>query len=270
MFGVELIVPFFIIGPPAMKYAAAILFILLMVLIQLTGNYGFFNLLGIALSFLLLDDTLFLPTFHWLFPHHADVLVVGQAPAAFTGLGYGVAAIVLVLSLRPVLRLFRVEIDWPKRLEPLMEFLESLRLVNSYGLFSVMTTERPEIIVEGSEDGDVWRAYGFKWKPNESRDALRFVAPHQPRLDWQMWFAALGYYQNHPWFSRFLRSLLEGSPEVLALLKTNPFSGTKPRFIRAVIYDYRFTNRAERRAGAGWWKREWRGMYSPVFGRKET
>src|SRR2546429_6880738 len=128
-----------------------------------------------------------------------------------------------------------------------------------------MTTERPEIIVEGSYDRTDWREYEFKWNPGEVRRARRFVAPHQPRLDWQMWFAALGYYPNQPWFSRFLRRLAAGSPAVLSLLKTNPFPDAPPRYIRAILYDYRFTVRAERRANGAWWRRERRGLYSPII-----
>jgi hypothetical protein len=127
-----------------------------------------------------------------------------------------------------------------------------------------MTLERPELIVEGSNDGEHWRPYRFKWKPGEVAQAPRFVAPHQPRLDWQMWFAAIGWYPNHPWFERFLERLLEGSPAVLALLAGNPFPGSPPREVRAVVYDYRFTTRAERRATGAWWRRERRELYCPV------
>jgi len=266
MFLVEVFVPFFILVPPPMRYASSALFILLMLLIELTGNYCFFNFLGIALSLLLLDDKALLPAFGWLFPGTALPLYLVHPPAALNVAGIAVAVVIIALSLRTVLRLFRIEIDWPRSLEPIVEFFEGFRLVNSYGLFSVMTTERPEIIIEGSNDGIQWHEYQFKWKPGDITRAPRFIAPHQPRLDWQLWFAALGFYQNHPWFRRFLRRLLEGSPEVLSLLRTNPFPGTNPRFVRGVLYDYRFTTQAERRASGAWWKREWRGMYSPVLG----
>ena len=142
---------------------------------------------------------------------------------------------------------------------------EPFHLVNSYGLFSVMTTERPEIIIEGSRDGVNWQAYELKWKPGDVKRSPRFVAPHQPRLDWQMWFAALGYYPNNPWLRRFLMRLLEGSPAVLSLLKSNPFPHIPPRFVRAVFYDYRFTNRQQRAATGAWWRREARGLYSPIL-----
>ncbi len=95
--------------------------------------------------------------------------------------------------------------------------------MNGYGLFAVMTPSRPEIVVEGSRDGTTWLPYEFKWKPGDPTRRPRFVEPHQPRLDWQMWFAALGTYEDNPWFLSFLRRLLEDSPPVLRLLKTDPF-----------------------------------------------
>jgi hypothetical protein len=265
MFVIETFVPFLIIGPGPMRYTAAISFIALMLLIQVTGNYCFFNLLGIALSLLLLDDSVFLPAYGWLFPGRTTPEVSSACPIGLE-IAAGVAAgIIIALSARPMFRLFRLEFQWPGPLEGLVEFFESFRLVNSYGLFSVMTTERPEIIIEGSQDGNEWQPYEFKWKPGDVKRRPQFVAPHQPRLDWQMWFAALGSYQNHPWLGRFLRRLLEGRPAVLSLLKRNPFEGSKPRYVRAVIYDYRFTSQQERTKNGSWWKREWRGFYSPTI-----
>jgi hypothetical protein len=175
------------------------------------------------------------------------------------------AILILTLSSLPIARLFHVQVHWPSWLETFFERFEPFRLVNSYGLFSVMTIERPEIIVEGSDDANTWRAYEFKWKPGEVKRSPRFVAPHQPRLDWQMWFAALGYYQNHPWVHSFLIRLLEGSPQVLSLLKDNPFPERPPRYVRCVLYDYRFTNRKERGATKAYWKAERRGVYCPIL-----
>ena len=126
-----------------------------------------------------------------------------------------------------------------------------------------MTTERREIIVEGSNDGVNWLPYEFKYKPGDVNRRPAFVAPHQPRLDWQMWFAALGDYRQNPWFMDFCERLLQGSPEVLALLEKNPFPDHPPRYIRAELYDYHFTDLAERRATGAWWKREFIGEYLP-------
>jgi hypothetical protein len=126
-----------------------------------------------------------------------------------------------------------------------------------------MTTSRPEVIVEGSNDGVKWDAYEFKYKPGDLSRRPPFVAPHQPRLDWQMWFAALGDVRQNPWFANFCVRLLQGSPEVLALLERNPFPNAPPRYLRAVVCEYHFTDLATRRATGQWWRREWKGIYLP-------
>ena len=151
----------------------------------------------------------------------------------------------------------------PKPAARLLEWNSAFRSINIYGLFAVMTTERPEIVVEGSDDGIIWHAYEFKWKPGDLKRPPAFVQPHQPRLDWQMWFAALGSYRGNPWFISFLVRLLQGSPEVLALLEKNPFPDQPPRFVRAVLYDYHFTDFATRRREGTWWRRERKGLYCP-------
>jgi hypothetical protein len=264
MFVIEVGAPFLIFGPQWAKNIAVVLFMILMILIQLTGNYAFFNLLAIALSILLLDDKTLVPIFRWLSIDAIPGAVVPY-PAVLNWIGLAMAILILILSLLPMARLFQARANWPKWLERLFERFDPFRLVNSYGLFSVMTIERPEIIVEGSNDANTWRAYEFKWKPGDVKRPLRFIAPHQPRLDWQMWFAALGYYPNHPWLHSLLVRLLEGSPKVLSLLKSNPFPDKPPRFVRCVVYDYRFTNCEERRATGAYWKAERRGVYSPIL-----
>jgi hypothetical protein len=138
---------------------------------------------------------------------------------------------------------------------------EPFRCANNYGLFAVMTTERNEIIVEGSNDGTRWLPYEFKYKPGDPHRRPSFVAPFQPRLDWQMWFAALGNDRQNPWFEAFCERLLQGAPEVLALLEDNPFPAQPPKLIRASLYHYRFTTPAERHATGAWWPREYLGEY---------
>jgi lipase maturation factor 1 len=129
----------------------------------------------------------------------------------------------------------------------------------------VMTTNRAEIIVEGSNDGEHWQAYEFKYKPGDLKRRPAFVEPHQPRLDWQMWFAALGDYQQNPWFLNFCARLLQGSPQVLALMEKNPFPDAPPKYIRAELYEYHFTDTATRRKTGEWWRRERLGDYLPVI-----
>jgi len=122
----------------------------------------------------------------------------------------------------------------------------------------VMTTKRPEIIVEGSDDGVSWRPYRFRWKPCELDRRPRFTPLHLPRLDWQMWFAALGGdCRSEPWFLRFQQRLLEGEPQVLGLLRENPFPARPPRYVRARLYLYKFTGLGS----VDWWAREDQGLF---------
>jgi hypothetical protein len=258
MFAIELLVPFLIFAAPPLCYTAAGLTIFLMLLIMVTGNYGFFNLLAIALSLLVFDDAF------WLHILPAGILRSSGWP--WWAL-VAPALVLLVLSIRPMVYLFDRDIRWPWLLGRLFAVLEPLHLVNGYGLFAVMTTRRPEIAVEGSSDGVTWQAYEFKWKPSDPRRRPRYCLPHQPRLDWQLWFAALGDYRTNLWFIAFLGRLLENARPVVALLGTNPFPDGPPRYIRALLYDYRFTNLAEYRATRAWWRREGPRPYCPVLTR---
>ncbi len=142
----------------------------------------------------------------------------------------------------------------PRPLRPFIELPRSLHAVSPYGLFAVMTTTRPEINIEGSVDGETWVEYGFKYKVGGRGLPARYTGFHMPRLDWQMWFAAL---EGVPgWLPIFLSRIIQGSPEVLALLGTNPFPGTPPRYIRATYYLYSMTDRAKRKETGQYWERE--------------
>jgi hypothetical protein len=132
-----------------------------------------------------------------------------------------------------------------------------------------MTTSRPEIILEASMDGNTWKTYEFRYKPGDLAQAPRFVAPHQPRLDWQMWFAALSSFYQTIWFQRLILKLFVGSEPVQKLLKSQPFP-TPPRYIRALLYDYEFTTAAERKNSGHWWKRKALGAYAPVMMRRDS
>ncbi len=264
MFVIEGILPFLIFAPlRKLRYLAAGGVVLLQVLIMLTGNYTFFNLLTIALCVLLLDDTVV----RRLLPKTLSSVTPGNPvvrPQWQRALEIGLAVFLLFLSSIQLASLF---IPYQRLPAPALEvarWFAPFSLVNRYGLFAVMTTSRPEIIVEGSNDGETWLAYEFPYKPGDVMRPPPFVAPHQPRLDWQMWFAALGTANENPWFSNFMLRLVEGAPEVLALLEHNPFPDAPPRFIRAVVYDYRFTDFATRAASGAWWERERQGVYFPV------
>jgi lipase maturation factor 1 len=235
-FFAELLVPLLFFAPRPVRKIAAGVTIALQVLILTTGNYTFFNWLAIALCM-------------WLFiePVGRGRVAVLYPLAAFIGLTTGLL----------FLQLFGFPM--PPGAGAVMHVVEPLRIVNSYGLFAVMTTERPEIIVEGSNDGVEWKAYEFRYKVGDVRRAPPFVAPHQPRLDWQMWFAALGTYQQNRWFVDLVIRLLQGEPTVTKLLGYNPFPNAPPKYIRARVYLYHFTTWGSR----DWWTREDRGMYLP-------
>jgi hypothetical protein len=127
-----------------------------------------------------------------------------------------------------------------------------------------MTTTRPEVIYEGSDDGQHWREYSLKYKPGNTHRPLPLVAPLQPRLDWQLWFAALGAYQENPWTGNLAVRLLQGEPAVLDLMNPPPFS-KPPKFIRASIYEYWFTTPAERRKTGAIWNRRYERVFIPAF-----
>jgi hypothetical protein len=254
MFVIELGAPLLIFAPPPFRHLAALLIVLLMLLIMLTGNYAFFNLLAIALCLPLLDNTVYASVFN---PPPAAAATVWPPLVSIA-----IAALLITFSVIRLLRLFRVE---AQIVQTIGNFLDSWPVVNHYGLFSIMTTSRLEIVLEGSRDGKNWLPYEFKFKPGDLKRAPPWIAPHQPRLDWQMWFAALSDYRLNSWFIAFLIRLLQGSAPVLGLLKHNPFPNSPPIYIRAIVYDYRFTTRAERRASGAWWAREKRWLYCPVY-----
>ncbi len=253
---IELIVPCAIVVGGRWRWLAAVILITLQALIALTGNYAFFNLLTIALCTMLLDDS--------------SLRRVAAAPPAISVTAplrrnwLRTAAAVVIGPLSIALLVSQAGFEVPM-LRSLLEAVRPLRSVNSYGLFAVMTTARPEIVVEGSPDGIAWRAYEFRYKPGDVRSRPPWIAPFQPRLDWQMWFAALSRYEEERWFQRFCARLLEGSPSVAALMGNDPFPGKPPRYVRAALYRYRFSGTSPDATRGAWWVRERMGEYSPVL-----
>ncbi len=249
---VELLVPFPVFAPLKLRRIAGCVLIGLQVLILLTGNYTFFNLLAIALCVFLFAD-----------PPAGDT---PQQTRVQRGVTLALMVFVLTTSGLQLLETFHLPLPAPA--ESYLVWISPLRLINSYGLFAVMTTTRPEIVVEGSNDGTTWMPYEFRDKPGDVQRAPPWVAPYQPRLDWQMWFAALGSVDENRWFYNFAARLLQASPPVLRLMERSPFPGSPPHYIRAVLYDYRFTDFAERRRSGAWWRREEKGMYLPPISLK--
>ncbi len=265
---VEIVVPFFIWAPRRLRLVACGLLIFLQVVIGATGNYNFFNLLTIALCLLLIDDTVAASLCRG-----GPSRTVGHTATERRGYRFAdrfsldaaivVIIITLPLNARLIYSAFKPQKEWSRLLGSVNERVQAFRIVNDYGLFRVMTKDRKEIVLEGSADGLEWKPYEFKWKPGDVMRAPGWCQPHQPRLDWQMWFAALGYARERVWFNQMVIALLRGKAPVAALFETNPFPETAPRYVRARLYRYRFTNAEEHRQSGAWWKREELGEYLP-------
>jgi predicted DCC family thiol-disulfide oxidoreductase YuxK len=254
---VELVLPFLIFGPRRLRFFAAFGILMLQSCILLTGNYNWFNLQTVVLCLALFDDAA-LPR---ILPPRVLRLIParGQTPRRAMTIAVNATALLMVfLSL--------VQMDErfggspPEFALAIDDAFEPFHIVSPYGLFAVMTTTRNEIIVEGSDDGAQWREYEFRYRPGDVLRRPPWNIPHQPRLDWQMWFAALDDAQRLPWFARFLERLLENEPSVTALLKTNPFPDKPPTYVRAELYDYTY---AGNDAAGRWWERRLAGLYFP-------
>ena len=275
MFAVELLAPLFVLAPRRLRlYLAFGPIVGLMLVIAATGNYGFFNLLALALCIPLLDDAALRSWTSSLAslrrregtgaPPEPPRRVTG-GPALLRGAVIAaVCALVLAISIGEIeVRMLQAELPpWQERL---IDRARPFRSVSTYGLFATMTTDRLEIGLEGSDDGRRWRPYRFKWKPGPLDARPQFVTPHMPRLDWQMWFAALGNCQQNPWFVRFQQRLLEGSPSVAALLADNPFPDHPPRYLRTPLSRYRFSDLHRWRKDGSFWTRESVGDYCPAL-----
>ena len=265
---VEGLVPFLFIAPRRLRMAAAAIEIAFQLLIRATGNYGFFNQLTIVICLMLLDDGLWPAWLHRRFAPRAPLepddarLAPGRWPPA---LQRTALAALFVLSLVPFGRTFREPIPLITPLEPIYALVAPLQLIGPYGLFAVMTTQRLEIVLEGSDDGVTWKEYEFRWKPGDVMRRPGVTGPHMPRLDWQMWFAALDTAHLQPWYFEFCDRVLEGSRPVLALLGHDPFPAHPPRFLRSLVYDYHFTDQATWRVTGAWWTRRLRGTYGPAI-----
>lgn len=257
MFVIELVAPFSLAARRGLRHAGAIALVAFQALIALTGNYTFFNLLTAALCLLCLDDA------WWgrLARPFKEAAQASAGPPPWILRPF--AAFVILFTSVEALADFVPRIAASPVTAVLVGTIGPFRSLNNYGLFTVMTTTRPELIFEGSDDGVDWRPYGFPYKPGDLARRPEFVAPHQPRLDWQLWFAALGSLQENRWVLGLCEHLLRGTPQVLSLIATNPFPGRPPHYIRVVRYEYHFTDAAERARTGNWWKRTMLDFYVP-------
>lgn len=270
MFVIEIFVPFWIFWGRRMRLAAVFPLIGLQGLILLTGNYCFFNLLMIILCVLLIDDKAFQSIWSVQIMNRLKPEGTGFRPPRWsdlikTWICFCVAVIIVLLNVNIMLRMALGKKALPDVLRLIEKKADPFLLSNRYGLFAVMTTKRPEIIIEGSVDGRFWDAYEFKYKPGDLSRRPPQVAPYQPRVDWQMWFAALsGNVEHSPWFLNMLERLAKNETTVVRLLAHNPFEETPPKYLRAKLYYYEFTSPEERKETGQWWKRTFWKMYLPA------
>ena len=226
-----------------------------------TANYAFLNYLVLVLGLLLLDDRVLEGVGRrvrlWGAPPPAPYSVRPNA-TPWTALAGVALTVVLYSTIAPVIFGGMSFLSTPARA------LEPFRIANQYGLFAVMTENRYEIEFQGSRDGSTWVAYPFRYKPQDPSARPGLYAPYQPRFEWNLWFASLGPWRQSPWVVLAEARLLDNSPDVVALFKSNPFAAAPPAQVRTVLWQYWFTDRATKRATGLWWRRRLLGSYAGV------
>lgn len=246
--------------------------------ILLTANYAFLNYFVLSLGFLLLDDQYFT---EWLsrlkssrmgricrpsFLEWKTLPAAGQPTVSAVGLVVSGVFLTWIFYATAVLLLMMFIPALPLPLEP-AEVLQPFRIANQYGLFAVMTRARYEIEFQGSPDGKNWIAYPFRYKPQDPKQPPGIYAPYQPRFDWNLWFASLGDFEHNPWVMQTENLLLKNDPSVLSLFRSNPFPGHPPFEVRAVAWQYWFTDLRTKHETGSWWHRTFLGLYAPVVER---
>jgi len=240
---VQVIVPFGLFLPQPIASGAGALIIFHQLLLIVSGNYAWLNWLTVVLGFSAFSDEALRVMLPLGTPSTAPRDVVHEVAL------WGLALLTLALSVKPLLNLFSSSQRMNASFNP-------LHIVNAYGAFGSVTREREEVILEGSLDGQDWRAYELPAKPGDPKRAPRQVAPYHYRLDWLLWFVPLSGHRHERWLDALVHKLLEGDKAIAKLFAHDPFPSEPPRMIRARLFSYRFTDAAERRTTGAHWKRE--------------
>lgn len=264
-FFTELIVPFFIFLPRRFRIFAAVTTIIMQLLIIATSNHNWINILTITLCLFLLDDRLIrkilpaalLPTLP-----AGEIKQADKKPKSVYLLP--VFTVLIIASSISVFLRYIPEIQVPASIRQASMVVRSWGIGHDFHVFPTMQTERQELQIEGSYDGIEWKAYEFKYKPGPLAKRPPFNVPHQPRLDWMIWFVPPQFPEFMYWFDRFIIKLEQGSPEVLELLAHNPFEQGPPRYIRVQAFQYEFTDAQERKDTGHWWKYKHLGLFPNV------
>lgn len=253
---VQLAVPVALFLPQPFASIAGGLVVVTQLWLMASGNFAWLNLLTITLATMALDDGVL-----------QGVLPIDGPASPTDPPGWFAAAVLAVTATMVVLSWWPVR-NMASRRQVMNRSYNPLHVGSTYGLFGHITRERLEVVIEGTDGprhgpDSEWKAYEFKAKPGDVRRPPRQVAPYHLRLDWLMWFAALSPAYAEGWFVRLAEKLLGNDPATLRLLSTNPFPATPPAFVRARLYRYRFTTRAERASTGAWWHRELVAEYLP-------
>jgi len=262
---IELIVPWFSFGPRHARHIAGVLLVSFQIILIISGNLSFLNYITIIPFLACFDDTFLGRVLPKSLVRRAERAAQESEPSRINNtITIALSVLVVYLSIAPVLNLVSGR--------QLMNYsYDPLDLVNTYGAFGSVGRERPEIVFEGTDDafitGDTkWREYEFKAKPGDPNRRPAIIAPYQPRIDWQIWFAAMASPAEYPWTLRFVWKLLHNDPGTLSLLADNPFPNAPPHYIRARLYRYRFAPPGDR----AWWKREPIGEWLPALSTEDA
>lgn len=253
----QLVVPFGLLVPGPVAGTAAGVMIVTQLWLVLSGNFAWLNWLTIVLAASAVDDRSWAAVLGLVGVDVRTGAPPADPPPWFVGVALAVTALCVVLSFWPARNL-------ASRNQRMNASFNPFHLVNAYGAFGTITRRRTEVVVEGTRDEDpeaaTWLEYGFRGKPGDVRRLPRQYAPYHLRLDWLMWFLALGSAAQLRWFVPFLAKLLEADRPTLRLLAHDPFRGERPRWVRARLYGYRFATPAEHRATGDRWVRADQGL----------
>jgi hypothetical protein len=247
---VELVVPFWMLGPRRLRLLAGVLLVTFQVTLIVSGNLSFLNWLTIVPALACFDDG----TLARFFPRQ---LPVAGASRVHRGVAWALASLVAVLSINPVLNLLSPRQAMNRSFDP-------LHLVNTYGAFGSVGRERYEVVLEGTSDAYIgpdtrWEEYELPCKPGDPGRRPCVISPYHYRLDWQMWFAAMSTAPREPWLVHLVWKLLWGDRDVRRLLAVDPFPDAPPRWVRADLYRYEFTRPGD--GSRDWWRRTWARTY---------
>ncbi|MFB6212270.1 MAG: lipase maturation factor family protein [Candidatus Magasanikbacteria bacterium] len=268
----ELVVPFLFFAPRKLRFLGGVITIAFQLMIFITGNYTFFNVLTVALALMLFDNEFWskiLKKYKFTTKYiHKKLHTKSVSSKSQKRFAQVFLLLVLIISFGQIFSLI-TQSQLPKKLTKIKKPIANFRIINQYGLFANMTTKRPELIIEYSYNGNQWKEYDFRYKPDKLSEIPPQIAPHQPRLDWQMWFSALTAYhstlaskpQYDRWFIHFTKKLLQGSKSVEKLIKWKKKNA--PNYIRVKLYQYKFTTPKEKQRTGNWWKRKLVGTYLP-------